>query len=260
MKLEFPTRYKFDYPKENEKYYAKNNYSRSLKEKLLEASNHYCMYCGKRIDISGEDDSHLEHSVEKSNGKEESFLKNCKYNLSLACAKCNLKFKKIMIEEVKIDDFLYERCEQKECTEMCEEILKVYREYLKRNQIILQPHGVKNRKTKARYKIEYDIIKSIFMPKNNIEYSDFDKNFIYNHIARFGFNRERFNDSFIKISEEILEEINDNLEFHRIVEKVNKRVKENIMEAIFIEFIKKNCKDRRGLKLLCEFIMILSYI
>lgn len=260
MKIEIPTFYEVIYPEENYKYFDNQNHSDILKEKLLAASKNYCMYCKKKLEIQGEFDYNLEHSIEKSNGGDGSFLRNCKFNLSVSCSKCNQKFKAMMIQSIEIKDFNYDTCTNKNCSSPCEKINEAFIAYSKRNSIIVQPQGVINTDEEKRLEIEYDIIEEIFKESSKYKYMPRDANFILEHISRFALNKNRFNNSFVNISEEILENIKDELAYDRIFKKIKGRKITSEIEELFIDFLEKLCVDIQSLKIFCELVIILNSI
>ena len=195
MKLKFPTKYDLDYPVKNKNYYG-NTYRKEIEEILLKASDRYCMYCGKSLSIDNDLAFNIEHSIEKSgygNIKDDiKFLKHCKFNMSVACYSCNQKYKNRMIDRVD-SEFVKNNidCNDKECKEPCDELLKIREEYYKYNNIILQPFGKKD-DNEEYYEIEYNLLKHIFEPVIK-ETDDLNKiNFIREHIARFHLNKEMF--------------------------------------------------------------------
>ena len=97
LELQIPTEFPMEYSKvlKNQKYYSNN--SKFIRAMLRKASKGYCMYCGKKTIIEGEDISQIEHSVDKDGNinqiNKECFLTNCKYNFASACPKCNMTYK-----------------------------------------------------------------------------------------------------------------------------------------------------------------------
>ena len=98
MYVDFPTDYPVKYPDKNIKYY--NSYGRKrLAKILLEASNGFCMYCGKSLKKDTDVVYQVEHSVDKDGNYDQleneiTFLTHCKFNLSIACTTCNIACKK----------------------------------------------------------------------------------------------------------------------------------------------------------------------
>ena len=81
--------------------YSSNKGKKNLKEILLKTSDDYCMYCYSKVLVDNKLSAHLEHSIEKNNSDK---LKNCNVNISIACMKCNLSFKKVGEEKRKLKD------------------------------------------------------------------------------------------------------------------------------------------------------------
>lgn len=189
MKINFPTRYKIVYPDKNLKYY--NSYGQpKIKELLTNASSGYCMYCGNKILINNRNMSQIEHSVEKKQrGVQFEYLTHCKYNMAIACAPCNVKFKKENILSINIE--ADQRC-TRSCSNMCDEYINNYNEHCRLNKIILMPNGVKNPTTNEYYEIDYDLLKLLFVPSNDKNYNLYDNDYIQAHIDRFALNTSKF--------------------------------------------------------------------
>lgn len=184
MKIKFPTHFNIQYPSTNKKYYNENN-KRVLIELLLKASKGYCMYCGNKIVVNNDLNGQLEHSVEKKqNGYDIEYLKHCKYNMSLACHRCNQSSKKKNILPINVKRQY--SC-SKTCESMCDEYIKNCNEHFQKNQIILMPQGLQNTNS-VPYEIEYDLLKLLFVPCKNSQYTSKDISSILSHIERFGLN------------------------------------------------------------------------
>ncbi|MBN9645573.1 hypothetical protein J0L31_01165 [Terrisporobacter glycolicus] len=260
MKLKFPSSFSVKYPKENLLYYSGRGKENILKI-LMNSCNSYCMYCGKSIITDSKEEFNIEHSLEKSMKiNDNNFLENCKYNLSIACPSCNQKYKTRMIDilpqnlfENKID------CLTKECTEPCDIFKTIFKEYIKLNNIILQPNVIES--YLKDYIIEYDLFNHIFEPGE--ECSDLEaRSFISNHIARFHLNREMYTESVLRVCEKIYNNIKifgSEISIEQIFKSVQKERYENVLEEIFMGFLKDNFKNTSILYDYCELTLILSY-
>ena len=188
---------KFQVKYSDEKKYAWSDKTgrENLKEVLTEASKGYCMYCYRRIVLDGQNFGHLEHSIEKDNSKEK--LTDCVPNISIACSICNTSYKKRGEKKRKINLDLVLKFEEKaciqNCTTPCEEYKNLKKEYIKNKaaQIILQPFGIKGFDTGEEMELEYDVLDAEFKPSTFHSYSDAEKEFIKNHIIRFGLNEKQ---------------------------------------------------------------------
>lgn len=260
MKLEFPSKFKITYPIQNLRYYSGNGKDIILNE-LIKACDGYCMYCGKNIYIDDKEEFNIEHSIEKSMDVSNSkFLVNCKYNLSIACPSCNQKYKTRMIEELPKELFDEEiNCLSNECNEPCLKYKNLFDEYIKLNNIILQPNAINS--LINNYSIEYSLIDHIFKPGQGCSIAE--SNFISNHIARFHLNRERYTESVLKICEDIINKIDileTTIEIKSIFKLIKKDRYNNILEKIFTEFLENNFTDSKVLYEYCKVILILSYL
>ncbi|MBN1075016.1 hypothetical protein DVV91_11755 [Clostridium botulinum] len=189
MKIKFPTRYNITYPDKNLKYYS--SYSQpKIKKLLTNSSTGYCMYCGNKILINNRNSGQIEHSIEKKQRDIKiEYLTHCKYNMAIACAPCNVKFKKNNILPIDVEkDY---KC-AKTCNDVCSEYRKNYSAHCKINKIILLPHGVENPVTNESYEIDYDLLKLLFIPSNDKSYTIDDIDYIQSHIDRFALNSSEF--------------------------------------------------------------------
>lgn len=167
-----PTSFSVQLPNKNELFYNQNN-KKKIWNLLFEASNGYCMYCGKNLVVETDVGAHLEHSVDKEGNegqhtkendrKKWKYLKHCKYNFSLVCPNCNLVCKK-QVEKLNLLDYPEQiECKKIDCSSTyCDIYEKLRNDYMRKNAIILQPQGLKNEK--VQYQIMYDLIKHIFIP------------------------------------------------------------------------------------------------
>lgn len=208
MTIKLPTSFSFDYPKENLSYYRSEKPREKICAMLLKASCGYCMYCGVSLNTEGMDLSQIEHSVDKSGNKnqkkkangsyEDTPLTDCKYNLSVACKDCNMKYKKSVAKVDLHGRFITE------CPDTCEkpcpdyEVLRNY--YIEQNKIILQPQGIFDHN--VAYEIKYDLFKHLYSP---VQSDETQEAFIQQHIIRFHLNREKFSESIIDICSDIVE-------------------------------------------------------
>ncbi|MFR2451407.1 MAG: hypothetical protein ACLS9A_08555 [Clostridia bacterium] len=261
LELQIPTEFPMEYSKvlKNQKYYSNN--SKFIRAMLRKASKGYCMYCGKKTIIEGEDISQIEHSVDKDGNinqiNKECFLTNCKYNFASACPKCNMAYKK-KIKKVTLSqpEFV---CPT-ECAEMCSEYLRLREEYVTNNQIILQPQGYPLEGTKCN--IIYDLITHCYMHSSTLE----DEKLIHLcecHIQRFHLNTDRISTSVLKICEAIVlmydcgvKEISDMMELLLSGEP------SNYVGVLFIEWIKSNFLEKNKtideLVEFCKFQLLIS--
>lgn len=169
MKICLPEKFEVKYPKENKAYYTSKN-SPVLRKALSLASDSYCMYCGISVKTDGKEDFHLEHSVDKEGNynqtDKKSMLRNCKFNFSAACSRCNLVYKK-HIEKLDFNKYaLVERC-PKECTTICNTYKQMRQDYCEFNSIILQPLGYK--KGEVQYRIRYNLLRHIYEADTDIK-------------------------------------------------------------------------------------------
>ena len=174
-------------------YGYKNKPGRNLEKLLRNTSNNHCMYCYALLKCDRVNTGDLEHSIEKSIDKEH--LTECVPNIALACPNCNQSLKrngeKKRIEALTrvADTFrLSAKCEKKNCRDECDGYKKLKKEYCKVSQIILQPFGVFNEKTKQKYYIQYDVYNAEFVPSKKGTYTAEDIDYIQHHISQFKLN------------------------------------------------------------------------
>ncbi|MTK06674.1 MAG: hypothetical protein F8N38_06290 [Hungatella sp.] len=265
MKINFPTNYEVDYPIKN-KYYYGETFKKDITVVLLKASDNYCMYCGRKLVLDNEYYFNLEHSIEKDGypgiEKPKTPFKHCKYNLSVACIRCNQKYKNKMIERIPYNLVSKDlNCMSKSCNEPCTEYLIARDTYLKMNKIILQPDGVKSSKN-VLFNIQYDLLKQIYVP--NIENtSSADIDFIEEHIARFNLNRDTASTCIMEVCEllwKIIDLMPDSFNIRDVLNISREVHFDNIIGKVFIEYIQENIKDMVMLKEFCELYMLLSYV
>ena len=161
----------------------------NLKKLLTETSKGYCMYCYSRILVDRKNFGSLEHSIEKINCNT---LVNCSVNISIACSKCNLSFKKqgekhrkLSEEEIKEFERLAE-CSA-DCINKCSKYDDLRKSYAKKlgGEIILQPFGAKGKDGKKDLSIQYDVLNQKFIPSTTYQYDKKERQFIERHINRF---------------------------------------------------------------------------
>ena len=264
MKVELPTQYNVEYPRKNLKYYS--GYSKpQIAEKLIKASQGYCMYCGKKVEIEGDKYYHLEHSVDKDgNGHQEKdfsgALKHCKFNLAIACPECNDVCKK-KVDKVDFGKYtiLY-KCPST-CDEMCENYIQIRNDYMKRNSIILQPQG---KNTPAPHLISYNLLKHIYEPNCSGKHEDV-LFFVQNHIDRFELNGRRYSPCIIKICAKIVMEYENGIKcFDGIMEVLDeeKNDYDNILGIKFVEFLKNYFVLRKEKQLIdfCKLLVVLDAV
>ncbi len=253
--LTFPTNYpSIQYPAENIMYYGSSKISKALFNRLLSASGYRCMYCGSDLaredshDIFGEFEK--EHTIERSqNGIEPKFLKECKFNFSVACPTCNKnKAKNIIYIEQRNLVIDYDDCLKKECRNICRTMNRLMIDYLNNNKIIVQPHGVFNNITNRQYLIEYDALEKVFIPSTQVVYTEVEKAFIQSHIDKFRLNRRN-----LKILNKVIDEYYQELEKHNTIKDIQKRSTYdplennyfNIIDDIFIDYINSLSSERQ---------------
>lgn len=192
LKIPIKTKFIIDYDKKNTKYYSKNSSAKTLFERLLEASNNRCMYCGEdlqrlnvnfqALEINGTS-FNREHTIEKKiMGIENDILKHCKFNFGIACFTCNNKKK----NNVTVDEKILQRLITKKCYETCEtpcnEYLNLLDNYKEKNFIITMPRGLKQEFDED---IIYNTENLIFQLNEKNSYTKTEERIIYNHIELF---------------------------------------------------------------------------
>lgn len=261
MKIEFPTEYKVTYPIKNVKNFEK------ISKRLRKASSGYCMYCGRKLVIDNEEYFHIEHSIEQD-GYAEGDKKNmpftyCKFNVSYACMKCNLKYKKRMIERLSFEMVGKEiPCKDLDCREPCDYYKAARNQYIKKNRIILQPAGARGENGK-NLEIQYDLIKQIFIPALSEGMQLKERELIQEHIARFNLNENTGTSCLIVLCEliyKMIEISRENCEVKDIVNILNEISFDNIVAESFKDFIVFTMKEILDLKDFCELFIVLSYI
>ncbi|MGU8702739.1 HNH endonuclease [Clostridium perfringens] len=261
MKLEFPLSFDIEYPKKNSLYYTGVD-KRIILNLLMESSDGYCMYCGKNIRVDDKEEFNIEHSLEKSMKLgENNFLENCKFNLSIACPSCNQKYKTRMIDPVS-EELIYNNviCSKKECIQPCSNYMEILSEYLKLNNIILQPNCIDS-KSKG-YSIQYNLIKHVFEPGEKCVDKE-DRKFISNHIARFHLNKEMYTKSVLKVCEDLYNKITileGKINIKVLFKLIKKERYDNILEKIFIEFLENNFNNIEDIYEYCKITLVLSYL
>lgn len=220
---------------------------KNLRKLLSETSKGHCMYCYTRIEVDGKNFGQLEHTIEKSNTDK---LKNCIPNISIACPKCNLSFKrrgekdrKLTAQEKK--SFVYsKKCLKTKCKGRCIKYEKIIESYIGKTngEIILQPFGVKN------YYLQYDILDQKFIPKQDNTYKEKDIYFISRHINRFNLNDSEFRTREVKKFFEDLYRYDGNLPqvdrynnyiitlIHEKLSKVDKETRIKICELVITQW------------------------
>lgn len=264
MKVELPTKYDIDYPQRNLKYYS--GYSKpKIAEKLIKASQGFCMYCGKKVKIEGDRFYHLEHSVDKGgNGHQEKdsegVLKHCKYNMAIACPECNDVCKKV-VDKVDLGKFtLLLECPPT-CDEMCEKYIQIRDDYMRRNAIILQPQG---KNTPVPHLISYNLLKHMYEPNCTGKHEDV-LFFVQNHIDRFELNGRRFSPRIIKICVKIVSGYENGIKtFEGIMEILDQEKDDydNILGIKYVEFLKKYFSSKQEKQLIdfCKLLVVLDAV
>ena len=261
MRLEFPVKFDFKYPEENLLYYSSSD-KETMLNLLLDASDGYCMYCGKNIKVDDKEEYNIEHSLEKSIIiAKDNFLKECKYNLSIACPTCNQKYKTRMIEPLssKLVNSKLACCKDK-CVKVCDDYKELFNNYIKLNYIILQPNCIDHEL--MSYGIDYNLINHVFEPSIKCT-DDKSRRFISDHIARFHLNREMYTKSIIRICEEIYNQISilgQSVELDKHLQIIKHYRYDNVLDKIFIEFLEKTFNNVSDLYEYCKLSIILSYV
>lgn len=262
MKICLPEKFEVKYPKENKAYYTSKN-SPILRKALSLASDSYCMYCGISVRTDGKEDFHLEHSVDKEGNynqtDKKSMLRNCKFNFSAACSRCNLVYKK-HIEKLDFNKYaLIERC-PKECTTICDTYKQMQQDYCEFNFIILQPLGYK--KGEVQYRIQYNLLRHIYEADMDIKNTDAIF-FIEHHIMRFHLNGENFSKNIVNICIEIYELYERGIiSTRKIIEFEEEKRHENIIGKLFVQFLKEKfwCGESDELVEFCKMLVVLDVI
>lgn len=264
MNIALKTRYDVDYPKENFKYYNSNSGPRKrITKTLLEASNGYCMYCGKKVTVESDEYYQIEHSVDKDGNVHQEIdiygvLEHCKYNLSISCPECNQVCKKVVD---KIDLIRYapiNKCPD-QCLDMCPTYIEIREEYIKKNAIILQPIGINKIGEEA---ISYNLFKHIYEPDDRIKEED-SVFLIQNHIDRFRLNSDRFSPAVIDLCVKVsglVEMGAKNTE--KIFEQLDLEKPENIIGIEFIRYLKRYFSGKTCSELddFCRMLVILEAV
>lgn len=230
--------FKINLPNYNIKFDSETDYKFNSKQGkinlaslLIEESKGYCMYCYTKVVIDNKNYGHLEHTIEQDTCTE---LIDCHYNLSLACAKCNLSHKRTQqkLRKISIPSII---CDRSSCKDKpCEHFFKAANSYLDNmvqnnlDKIIIKPRGVvqNNNNIINFYNLEYDILAFEFKPANNSSYIPESKAFIESHIKKFHLNDEKFR------TNEIAYVIEDIITYNKL--PVKKRYN-NLIAEIFIE-------------------------
>ncbi len=261
MKLLLPERYNIEYPDNNLVYYSGNN-SRIMRDMLFEASSGYCMYCGTTLVSDDKVNFQLEHSVDKEgnyNQGQNSMLRNCKFNLSAACSRCNMIYKK-RIEKINFNDYeLMEECSEK-CDEMCKTYIQMRNDYCKNNAIILQPFGYSH--NDISYNVCYNLLRHTYEPACELS-TEKDTLFVMHHIMRFALNRENFSKSIVDICVEVCEFYDSGITDGQVLMKIEKEKRQsNIIGKKFVDFLGEKYikKDVGELIEFCSMLVVLSVV
>lgn len=262
MKVELPTEFKIDYPNRNIKYYSAYGKPKLVK-KLYDSCNGYCMYCGKLVNVEGDRNFHLEHSVDKDGNTHQEMdpygvLEHCKFNLAIACSKCNLVCKK-MVDKVNLASFFpLSKCPSN-CDDMCEKYSRIREEYITKNAIILQPKGIQQ---PVPHLIAYDLLKHIYVPMetNGNEAVMFT---IQNHIDRFELNGERFSTSIIELSSKIVLWYERGIkDVEGLLDALNAEKSFNVLGDRFTVFVQEYFSDKVVDELIdfCKLLIVLDAV
>lgn len=262
MKLHLPESYHINYPNSNLDYYSGNN-SRVIRDILFSASSGYCMYCGTSLVSDDKVNFQLEHSVDKEGNynqtSKNSMLKNCKFNLSAACSRCNMIYKK-RIEKIDFNDYeLVQACPQ-ECDNMCNSYIKMRNDYCNNNAIILQPFGYTC--GDVSYRVSYNLLRHTYEPACELG-SEKDTLFVMHHIMRFALNRENFSKNVVDMCVELCELYDrgmENIQF--LLEFEKGRRQPNIIGVLFLEFLETRFCEKKTDELIrfCSMLVVLSVV
>ncbi|MGL5750644.1 MAG: hypothetical protein ACRCXT_08960 [Paraclostridium sp.] len=206
---------------------SKSQKRKNLKNLLLNLSDGYCMYCFKRIVIDGDNSfGELEHTIEKDFGEK---LKECHYNIAIACRHCNSSRKKAEQEQRKINT-KYMRCNKEKCKEKpCQKYLSLKYAYVQNmkdknlGKIILQPFGVQD----YRLIFDLDLFEFSFLP--NATYTNEDIEYIQSHISKF-----KLNDPDLKTK--VLKEVLDDIIYYEKLPRKDKKY-ENLIGNLFVNYL-----------------------
>lgn len=253
MKVKIPTTFKIDYPEENFKYYNQTKKS-VIAKKLYDSCSGYCMYCGKKVSIDGDYIYQIEHSVDKDGNRHQEcdpheVLKHCKFNMAISCSACNMTCKKA-IDKINLKVFSpIEKCPSK-CKEICKKYSLIREEYMKRNEIILQPLG---KDKPVEYNISYNLLKQFYFPDCAKE-CDEAVVFVQNHIDRFRINDERFSPCVTDMCGKIILLHESGVDdIARIFEILECDTYENYLGILYLGFLIENFSGKKTVKELVDF-------
>lgn len=233
LKIPIKTKFIINYDKENINYYSKSSLAKTLFERLLEASNNRCMYCGENLQGLSKEFKILEmkgisfnreHTIEKKiKGTEEKNLKNCKFNFGVACLTCNNKKK----SNINVDEKILQNLTKKECYETCEtpceEYLNLLANYKEKNFIITMPRGLKE---EFDNDIVYNTENLIFQLNEENSYNEIEARIIQNHIELF---LSRFQNECL---DDLITQLIEMKDFENLPSKKTKFGKKNIFRSV----------------------------
>lgn len=255
INLEFPTQFlkTMQYPKENLKYSTNNFGTEKLFLNLLKASDYRCMYCGESL-MKG--NSHKlpytfekEHTIEKKQynsstkvSEELAFLKECKFNFSVTCDKCN-SYKRT--NQKFIDDNLQDTgyfdnyCSKIDCGIQCDFFLSCINDYICRNNFIIQPYGIYwgNPNSANLSKIIFNAVTRQFSYGDVIP--DDIKDTISFHISKFQLNTRNL-DILTTTIDRLYDRINEDediSDFYKFKNSRGKHIYANILDEKFLNYI-----------------------
>lgn len=252
--LKFPTYKEYNFPYKNRKYYTTSSENKVFFEEIKKVYDGYCPYCGEKFTTRSAI-KEKEHTIERKQypNLEAQYIKHCKFNFCLACSTCNkLKAKKLVpiAESYFTNDILETECLKKDCTSQCLVIYNALTEYLNLNKIIIQPYGVIDRVENHLFEISYDVEIREFIPYENTNFSEYNKNFINSHIKKFKLNENKPNG----ISLEFINDLIYDLKYseYKIDEGYISRKNysfKNILQKIFLEYLTKLTPIQQKIKL-----------
>ena len=215
-------------------YYGKKG--NVLKELLLENSEYHCMYCFASLKGDRKDLGELEHSIEKTLSD---YLVECVPNMAVACSNCNQSLKrageKRRKERMKPYVKQYETgllCKGTKCKALCDAYAELRKQYLKLNQLNLQPYGMFGEISGEEYRLQYDIMKAEFIPSKKYHYDKNDVKILEYHINQFKLNDVNYK------TEALMDFIEDTIETDGRFSKHKNRYSNYIVD-LFVDKIKR---------------------
>lgn len=250
--LKFPTYKTYKFPLKNARYYNQNSDSKNFFNDMKNLYEGYCPYCGEKL-TNRAAIAEKEHTIERRQylNLEAEYIKHCKFNLCIACSTCNkLKSKNIVPINISYfkEDIFEDKCLRKECSLPCHKIYNALNEYLNLNKIIVQPFGVKGKPSNSLYEISYEVETREFIPYNNPNFSEYDKNKINAHIKKFKLNINKSDGISLEFIKDLIFEIENYQIDEKYIQQKNYTFK-NILQKIFLEHLSTLNKKQQKIKL-----------